>query len=213
MGASEPYRSPAMYSRASRKPSRLELPEAVWSNLGLTYLAHTHIPTVWTQQGVELEKLEWTRRSDGTLDFERTLPNGIVFGTKVTPTRDAVWMESWLTNGTDETLRSLRVQNCVMLKGAVGFDQLTKENKVLSPPYVACRSPDGQRWIITAWDRCRQPWANPPVPCMHSDSTYPDCAPGRTQRIKGFVSFYEGPDVETEFRRLDATGWRQERSH
>src|SRR6266852_3464635 len=26
----------------------VDLPEAIWSNLGLTYLAHTHVPTVWT---------------------------------------------------------------------------------------------------------------------------------------------------------------------
>ena len=26
-----------------------DVPEAIWSNLGLTYLAHTHVPTVWTQ--------------------------------------------------------------------------------------------------------------------------------------------------------------------
>src|SRR4030095_963213 len=36
----------------------LDVPEAIWSNLGLTYLAHTHIATVWTKQGVELPQLE-----------------------------------------------------------------------------------------------------------------------------------------------------------
>ena len=35
-----------------------------------------------------------------TLDFERTLPNGIRFGAKVTPAATAVRMEMWLTNGT-----------------------------------------------------------------------------------------------------------------
>ncbi|MCA9092062.1 MAG: hypothetical protein KDA68_01135, partial [Planctomycetaceae bacterium] len=28
----------------------VDLPEAVWSNLGLTYLAHTHVPTIWSKQ-------------------------------------------------------------------------------------------------------------------------------------------------------------------
>src|SRR5262249_23867515 len=42
-----------------------DVPEAIWSNLGLTYLAHTHVPTVWTKQGVELEPLEWNRRGSG----------------------------------------------------------------------------------------------------------------------------------------------------
>jgi hypothetical protein len=40
----------------------VDVPEAIWSNLGLTYLAHTHVPTVWDRQGVTLERLEWNRR-------------------------------------------------------------------------------------------------------------------------------------------------------
>ena len=35
-----------------------DVPEAIWSNLGLTYLAHKHIDTIWTKQGIELPKLE-----------------------------------------------------------------------------------------------------------------------------------------------------------
>ncbi|MBL9123113.1 MAG: hypothetical protein JNG90_05735 [Planctomycetaceae bacterium] len=186
-----------------------DLPEAVWSNLGLTYLAHTHVPTIWDQQNVKLEPLEWNRQDDGTFDFERVLPNGIRFGTKVRPAADAVRMEMWLTNGTGETLSDLRVQNCVMLKGARGFTAQTKENKVISSPYVACRSEDGRHWIITAWDPCHRPWANPPCPCLHSDPKFPDCAPGETQRLQGWLSFYEGTDIDAEFQRIEATGWRK----
>jgi hypothetical protein len=86
-----------------------DVPEAIWSNLGLTYLAHTHGPTVWTRQGVELEPLEWRRLPEGVLTCERRLPNGIRFATKVTPKADEVRMEMWLVNGTPETLRDLRV--------------------------------------------------------------------------------------------------------
>ena len=68
----------------------VDVPEAIWSNLGLTYLAHTHIDTIWTKQGIELPKLEWNRRSDGSLDIERTLPNGIAFGVRAAPAKDAV---------------------------------------------------------------------------------------------------------------------------
>ena len=99
----------------------VDAPEAIWSNLGLTYLAHTHVPTVWTRRGIELERLEWQRRDGGRLEIERVLPNGIAFGATVTPTPDAVRMELWLRNGTDAPLTGLRVQNCVMLKGADGF--------------------------------------------------------------------------------------------
>jgi hypothetical protein len=173
------------------------------------YLAHTHVPTVWTRQGVELEPLEWNRRADGGLDIERRLPNGVAFGAKALPARDAVRMELWLKNGSDATLSDLRVQNCVMLKAAVGFNQQTNENKVLSNPYVACRNGDGTRWIITAWESCKKPWANDKCPCMHSDPKFPDCQPGQTHRLRGWLSFYVGRDVQAEFRRIEATGWRE----
>lgn len=186
----------------------VDVPEAIWSNLGLTYLAHTHVPTIWTKQNVEMKPLEWERRADGTLDIERTLPNGIRFGAKIQPTTNAVRMGLWLQNGTSATLSDLRVQNCVMLKGATGFNQLTNANKVLSNPYVACRSENGKRWIITAWEPCHRLWANPPVPCLHSDPKFPDCPPGETKRLRGWLSFYEGEDIQAEFRRIDQTAWR-----
>lgn len=185
-----------------------DVPEAIWSNLGLTYLAHTHVPTIWNKQQVELEPLEWTRRADGTMEFERRLPNGIVFGTKATPTAAAVRMEMWLTNGTSETLSDLRVQNCVMLKGAEGFTEQTAENKVLASPYAACRSKDGRHWVVTAWEPCHRAWSNAPCPCLHSDPKFPDCAPGETKRLRGWLSFFEGTDIQAELKRIDATGWR-----
>jgi hypothetical protein len=188
----------------------VDVPEALWSNLGLTYLAHTHVPTLWSKQGVALEPLEWKRQPNGTLEIERTLPNGIVFGAHVKPASDAVRMELWLRNGTAGTLTDLRVQNCVMLKGAAGFQERTESNKVMSNPYVACRDTTGNRWVITAWVPCHRPWANPPVPCLHSDPKFPDCAPGETKRVRGWLSFYEGSNLEMELRRIDATGWRSE---
>lgn len=186
-----------------------DVPEAIWSNLGLTYLAHTHVPTIWTKQDIQLEPLEWKPLPDGSLEFERTLPNGIRFGTKIAPGSNAVRMRMWLHNGTSESLSDLRVQNCVMLKAAVGFDDQTAENKVMQPPYAACHSRDGRRWVITAWEPCQRAWANPRCPCLHSDPQFPDCAPGETQEIAGWLSFYEGTDIQAEFRRIDATGWRQ----
>ncbi|HTI50560.1 MAG TPA: hypothetical protein VL475_06410, partial [Planctomycetaceae bacterium] len=188
----------------------VDVPEAIWSNLGLTYLAHTHVPTVWSKQGIELPKQEWNRRADGTFDSERKLPNGIVFGTRVVPGRDAVRMDLWLTNGTAEPLTDLRVQNCVMLKGAAGFEEQSNDNKVFQKPYCAARSKAGNRWVITAWEPCHRPWGNAKCPCLHSDPKFPDCAPGATQRLRGWLSFYEGTDIEGEFRRIDATGWKED---
>ena len=187
----------------------VDVPEAIWSNLGLTYLAHTHVPTLWTKQKIELEKLEWNRRPNGAFDISRKLPNGIVFATKVTPQRDHVAMEMSLTNGTTEKLSDLRVQVCVLLKGAKGFEQQTNDNKVYSGPYVACKSMDGKRWIITAWQPLHRAWANPPCPCLHSDPKFDDCPPGETKHIDGRLWFYEGSDIQAELRRLEETGWRK----
>ncbi len=188
----------------------VDVPEAIWSNLGLTYLAHTHIDTIWSAQGIELEKLEWTRQSDGGLEIERALPNGLAFGVKVRPTKQAVHMEMWMKNGTTEPLSGLRIQNCVMSKMAAGFADQTNENKVLTNPYVACRSEDGKRWIITAWEGCDRPWANEDCPCFHSDPKFPDLELGQTHTLRGWLSFYEGEDTQAEFQRIEATGWRQE---
>jgi len=187
----------------------VDLPEAIWSNLGLTYLAHEHIETLWTRDGIRLDPGEWRRRDEGSLDYERTLPNGIVFGTKVIPARDGVRMETWLRNGTGSPLTGLRLQNCVMLKAARGFHAQTGQNKVLRPPYAACRSEDGRRWIITAWDPLDGLWQNPPVPCMHANGRLADCAPGQTVRSRGWLSFYEGEDLDAELKRLEQSGWRR----
>jgi hypothetical protein len=186
----------------------VDVPEAIWSNLGLTYLAHEHIDTVWTKIGVTLDPLEWNRRTNGSLDFERILPNGIAFGTKVVPGRNAVRMECWLRNGTSNTLTGLRLQNCVMLKAASGFHAQTGQNKYLRPPYIACRSEDERHWIITAWDPLDNVWQNPPVPCMHSNPKFPDCPPGQTVTARGWLSFYEGENLELELARIEHTGWR-----
>ncbi len=179
----------------------VDVPEAIWSNLGLTYLAHTHVPTVWSKQGIELPKLEWNRRKDGTFDIERKLPNGIKFGAKVIPKREWVDFDLWLTNGTKEPLSDLRVQSCVMLKGAAGFTAQTNDNKLFKKPYAAVHSDDGKRWIVTAWSNCDRAWGNAPCPCLHSDPKFPDCAPGKTQRLHGRVWFYEGEDIEAALGR------------
>ena len=107
----------------------MDVPEAIWSNLGLTYLAHTHVKTIWDLQGTQLEPQEWQHADDGSFQMQRRLPNGIEFGTTATAMPDHIAMTMFLKNGTAEPLSDLRVQNCVMLKGAEGFDQQTNDNK------------------------------------------------------------------------------------
>lgn len=180
----------------------VDVPEAIFSNLGLLYLAHTDVPSMWDKKGIKLEPLEWKRNADGTLEMTRTLPNKVSFGTKVTPKRDVVEMELWLTNGTTETLKDLRVQNCIMLKGAKGFEAQSDDNKVRQGNIVACKSVDGKRWILTGWSHSYRTWLNPKCPCMHSDPQFPDCPAGETKRVTGWVRFYEGEDIEVELKRL-----------
>lgn len=189
----------------------VDVPEAIFSNLGLTYLAHTHIPTIWDRQGISLERLEWQNNPDGTLRSERTLPNGIAFGATVSPTSTEVRMELWLRNGTNDKLTGLRVQNCAMLARVPGFEGQTLTNKVFQSPYAAAASPDRTRWIITAWDPVQRCWGNEQCPCLHSDPQFPDCAPAETVRVQGWLSFYEGNDVDREIQRIESTGWRRVR--
>jgi len=179
-----------------------DVPEAIWSNLGLTYLAHTHVPTIWSKEKIELPVLEWERTKQGGYRMERTLPNGIRFGMEARPESGAVFMQMWLSNGTAQALSDLRVQNCVMLKGARGFDAQTNTNKLLRAPFAACRMEGGERWVVTAWEPIGRAWANEPVPCLHADPKFPDTAPGATSRLRGLVSFYEGKEIEGEFARL-----------
>lgn len=186
-----------------------DVPEAIWSNLGLTYLAHTHIDTIWSAQKIELPPQEWQRLKNGDYRMERTLPNGIRFGTLARTARDAVLMKMWVHNGTTKTLSDLRVQNCVMLKNATGFNAQTNANKVLRAPFAAAHSEDRKRWVITAWRPIHRAWANPPVPCVHADPKFPDTAPGETKLIYGRVSFYEGDAIEEEFLRIEK-GWGEQ---
>jgi hypothetical protein len=37
---------------------------------------------------------------------------------------------------------------------------------------------------------------------MHSDPKFPDCEPGKTVRLRGWLSFYEGADIEAEMDRV-----------
>ena len=186
----------------------VDVPEAIWSNLGLTYLAHTHIDTIFDKQNITLKKLEWNRNEDGTFDVERVLPNGIRFGCVIRPARDHVRMELWLKNGTKEKLTGMRVQNCLMLKSAEGFNEQTNDNKLAKGSYAICQSKDGRRAIITAWEPLHRAWYNQRCPCLHSDPIFPDAEPGQTVRVRGWLSFYEGDNLDAELKRIDSLGWK-----
>jgi peptidoglycan/xylan/chitin deacetylase (PgdA/CDA1 family) len=182
-----------------------DVPEAIWFNVEgkreLLYLAHTHVPTVWDKRGVTLDVLEWARKRDGSLEVERRLPNKVTFTARVVPGRDGVGMELRVKNDSAVKLTGLHVQMCVMLKGLNGFDRRNNDNKVFARPFAACRD-KGKRWVITGWEPCVRVWGNPPCPCLHADPQVPDCPPGEARSVRGWLSFYEGADIDGELRRL-----------
>ncbi|MGH9630528.1 MAG: polysaccharide deacetylase family protein [Bryobacteraceae bacterium] len=170
----------------------IDLPEAIFSNLGLLFLAHTHIPTVWNEQNKIIENVDWERPPEGGLRSSWLLSNSIGFGAVVAPHGDEMRMELWLRNGSEEPLSRLRTQICVLLKGAPDFHEQTNANKIFGKAAAGVRSRTGDQWILTEWERCGRTWGNAQCPCVHSDPVLPDCAPGETVRVTGRLWFVEG---------------------
>lgn len=189
----------------------VDLPEAVWhlrdEKKQLLYLAHTHVPTIWTEANVTLPPLEWNREQSNRLSLTRELPNKVSMTSKAWVVKDGVKLEFSITNGTSETLTDLRIQMCGMLKGLTGFAEQTNDNKVFQSPFAACRNHDGNRWVILGFDHCNRVWGNTKCPCLHSDPQVPDCQPAETQTVHGWVSFFEGDDVTQELKRLESVAF------
>jgi peptidoglycan/xylan/chitin deacetylase (PgdA/CDA1 family) len=190
-----------------------DVPEAVWhfSNTDqrkLLYLAHTHVPTIWDEQSVHLAPLEWKQTSNGRFEVARTFPNRVTMSSSVAPEKDGTRFEFAITNGSETTLRGLDIQMCVMLKSLTGFDEQTNENKVFRSPFAAAHDRSGKRWLITGWDACKRAWGNAPCPCLHSDPKVADVGVGETRKVLGWVSFYEGTDIDAELTRLKAIAFR-----
>jgi len=180
----------------------VDLPELITSTVGHLYLAHTHVPTIWNSRNVVIENVDWSRRPDGGLASEWLLPNEVSFGASLSPRERSVEMELWLKNGTEETLQGLRTQICAMLKGAPDFSEQSITNKVLEPPAAAVRSKDGERAILTAWERTGRSWGNERCPCFHADPVFPDCEPGATVKLRGRLWFHDGNDIDEAMRNL-----------
>jgi peptidoglycan/xylan/chitin deacetylase (PgdA/CDA1 family) len=170
----------------------IDLPEAIFSNLGLLFLAHTHVPTIWDERHLVVENRDWHLSPEGRLSNEWSLPNKVSFGANMVPAKEGANLEVWLENGTEETLSGLRTQICVMLKGLAGFEAQTKDNKVLQEEVAAAHSADGKRWVSVAFEHCGRAWGNPDCPCIHSDPVLPDCPPGGRVQVEGKIRFFEG---------------------
>lgn len=190
----------------------VDLPEAIFSNLGLTYLAHTHVSTLWTKAGIDLAPMEWAVSAQGALSLRRTLPNGVSYAARAWPRRAGVAMELSITNGTTSPLTEMRAQVCAMLGRAKGFDSQSNENKVFRAPYASCRDREGRRWIILAFEPCQRAWGNPPCPCLHADPRIPDAPVGQTRTARGGLWFHDGADLDQAIREIEKANrefWRQ----
>lgn len=170
----------------------LDVPEALFNQLGVVFLGHTHVPTVWDKQGVFIENLDWERDEKGTYYNQWKLPNNVEIGITVTPLQESVEMELVVHNGSDTDMEFINGQVCIMLKGAPDFDEQTRENKVLTDKIAAVHSEAGDRWILTVWDQLRRTWDNPRCPCVHFDPILDPCPAGETVSVKGRIWFHEG---------------------
>ena len=176
----------------------LDLPEAIFSNLGLAFLAHTHVPTIWNAQNVAIENQDWIIAEDGGLHSEWRLPNGIAFGAGVKPDAKGADLELWLENGTKARLTELRTQICLMLKAAPGFNEQNQERKEYEKPLAVVKARDADRYLLLAFEHCGRAWGNENCPCVHSDPVLPDAAPGQRVSVRGRLEFYAGTDIQAE---------------
>jgi hypothetical protein len=43
---------------------------------------------------------------------------------------------------------------------------------------------------------------------MHADPVLADCLPGAMENVRGWLSFYEGSDIEAELKRLKGIAFK-----
>ena len=182
-----------------RQNAVLDVPEALFSQLGVYFPGHTHVPTVWDKQKVTIENSDWKVSKNGGYENLWSLPNGIEVGVEVIPFKESVEMELVVHNGSDVDMEFINGQVCIMLKGAHEFDLQSRDNKVLTDKIAAVHSEDRTRWILTEWDQLCRTWDNPKCPCVHFDPTLNPRKAGETVRVKGRIWFHEGAELPAEY--------------
>lgn len=175
----------------------VDLPEAIFSNLGLLFLGHTHVPTIWDQQHVQIQNHDWERvaatpgavAAEGTLRNEWALPNGVRINAEVQPVANGADLRLTLYNGTSAPLTGLRTQVCIMLSALPGFNAQDQERKEYLADTARATHVEGTRAVTVSFAHTTRTWGNPKCPCIHADPTLPDCAPGATTETTGTLRF------------------------
>ena len=122
----------------------LDFPEAIFTRQGLLFLSAVN-PAIQPMMFSDLPAVPWRPEADG-IAYERTLPNGVVFGGKVTKAEKAVNLELSIRNGSDKPLNDIRLQTCFFLRAIREFGAYTDENKYVHVP--------GQGWL--AFEKARK---------------------------------------------------------
>ena len=76
-------------------------------------------------------------------------------------------------------------------------------NELADPGLIAVHEKgNDQRWVATIWDPARMVFANPSLPCIHSDPQPPDCPPGETVTVSGLILFHDGDAASLQARAI-----------
>jgi len=181
----------------------IDLPEAVSTQYGLTFLGHKHIPTVFDYNLIPIQNHDWKVLNDGGLINVWLLPNNMEIRSEIYPRSESIDLRLFLHNSTSDTIfTDLKTQVCIMFKNASEFNAQSNENKIFDCPVTAVHSTDSSKWIITAWDHCINAWGNEDCPCMHADPIFSDCKNGETVQLTGKIWFYEGNDIYSKIDKI-----------
>ncbi len=115
----------------------LDFPEAIFTLTDLLYLSHVNpdYPVLFPN----LPAVPWNRSGNG-LSFTRVLPNGVQFGGSVwAKSESIVALELFIDNGSEETLKGIRLQACVYLRAIKEFADFSVTNKFVHV--------DGAGWV------------------------------------------------------------------
>lgn len=96
----------------------LRFPETLHTSHGLLYIDHARADMPPLYAGTP--EARWTRDTDGSLGYNVGLPNGVVYGGRLTPRGDRVELQFRLRNGSDEDSFAA-TQFCLVLSDSPEF--------------------------------------------------------------------------------------------